>query len=423
MLSWASMQQSTICTVCSLLDNDLRMKPCTYCAVCRAWICEDDIDNFKRRGKAMAKRMMLMLAVSLLSSVLLGCPWATESKKPITPVPDSTLPVVITVAPNTVSMVSGQTQRFTATVLNTTNTAVNWYSCSSTAISSTGLFTAPVVTKAASICVYAISLADPSKSSTAYAMVSPVVDKVSASLVLSSGNNQIVGQLVLYSWTANSSLGTITKVVLNCGDGTSQEQDLFSQAAGSTLTMTGVNNISTSSICNPVTVGSLKPSLTVTDSKGTVVVVTTSNTTLPTIACGEGFGFGWQIPLWEPLNWSNPVDYLFGGTETQPTVTPISNKWLPKGFTLPNWSQQYCNTLSAGQGFPPYTFSGTNLPPGLTVSNLNPTAGIISGIPTTAGVYTNVLLTVTDSNGTVSALAPRSIQICNYGDSCNGTGN
>jgi hypothetical protein len=82
-------------------------------------------------------------------------------------------PVVIYVDPNTVDLVSGQQQQFTAQVSNTTNTAVTWYSCASGAITATGLFTAPVVTQAGNICVYAISQADPSKSSTSYAMVSP----------------------------------------------------------------------------------------------------------------------------------------------------------------------------------------------------------------------------------------------------------
>jgi hypothetical protein len=82
-------------------------------------------------------------------------------------------PVIIYVDPNTINLVSGQQQQFTATVSNTTNTAVNWYSCASGAITSTGLFTAPVVSTPGNICVYAISQADPSKSSTSYALVSP----------------------------------------------------------------------------------------------------------------------------------------------------------------------------------------------------------------------------------------------------------
>jgi len=76
------------------------------------------------------------------------------------------------VAPNTVNLISGEVQQFSVTVIGTTNTAVTWYACGGT-IDQTGLFLAPVVTGKTSICVFAISQADPSKSSTAYAFVSP----------------------------------------------------------------------------------------------------------------------------------------------------------------------------------------------------------------------------------------------------------
>lgn len=82
--------------------------------------------------------------------------------------------ITLYVSPNSVNMTSGQTQQFTVTDLTTNKPAsANWYSCASNAITNTGLFTAPVVTTKSSICVYAISTVDPSKSSTSYAMISP----------------------------------------------------------------------------------------------------------------------------------------------------------------------------------------------------------------------------------------------------------
>lgn len=75
-----------------------------------------------------------------------------------------------------------------------------------------------------------------------------------------------------------------------------------------------------------------------------------------------------------------------------PAITPVvvsTTSPLPIGsagkfYTLP---------LSASGGTPPYTFAATgNLPPGLGLS----TQGLISGTPTTAGIY-NFVVTATDS--------------------------
>ena len=49
------------CTVCVLLDNDLREKECTYCGKCMAWICDSDLTNWPRRAKAMARRKIKSL--------------------------------------------------------------------------------------------------------------------------------------------------------------------------------------------------------------------------------------------------------------------------------------------------------------------------------------------------------------------------
>jgi len=41
-----------VCDVCSLIDGDDSMKPCAYCSLCDAWLCEHDMHDWRRRGMA-----------------------------------------------------------------------------------------------------------------------------------------------------------------------------------------------------------------------------------------------------------------------------------------------------------------------------------------------------------------------------------
>ena len=75
----------------------------------------------------------------------------------------------------------------------------------------------------------------------------------------------------------------------------------------------------------------------------------------------------------------------------------ITTTFLPGGTVF----QAYSASIAATGGYPPYTFTATGLPPGLTI---NPQTGAISGIPTSAGTFT-ATFTVTDS-GNPSAEAP-----------------
>src|SRR5207249_10203208 len=84
-------------------------------------------------------------------------------------------PVVISISPIVASVVTSKTQPFTATVTNTTNTAVTWQVNGVTGgdsthgtISASGLYTAPsAVPNPATLTVSAISQADPTKSASA----------------------------------------------------------------------------------------------------------------------------------------------------------------------------------------------------------------------------------------------------------------
>lgn len=81
---------------------------------------------------------------------------------------------------------------------------------------------------------------------------------------------------------------------------------------------------------------------------------------------------------------------------TSPPLAPTIPS-LPVGFVNLSYQQQI---LSVGGGTPPYTFSlqtGSNLPPGLTLSN-----GSITGVPTSAGTTRFTILATDSSSPAVS---------------------
>jgi head-tail adaptor len=64
-------------------------------------------------------------------------------------------------------------------------------------------------------------------------------------------------------------------------------------------------------------------------------------------------------------------------------------------------------TVKAGGGASPYSFSaGSTLPPGLSID----ASGVVSGTPTSAGVY-SVVITVTDNNGEAETLPAFDIEV------------
>src|SRR2546423_1844966 len=89
--------------------------------------------------------------------------------------------VRVTISPVSATVGAGGTQQFTATVQNTSNTAVTWQvsgvsggNATVGTISSSGLYTAPaVVPNPATVTVTAVSQADPTKSASAQVTITP----------------------------------------------------------------------------------------------------------------------------------------------------------------------------------------------------------------------------------------------------------
>lgn len=86
--------------------------------------------------------------------------------------PPPTSAVTISVTPGNTTVLSGNSQQFTATVTNTANQASTWWA-SAGKISANGMFTAPTVTSNTPVTITAVSQADSSKQATAKLIVTP----------------------------------------------------------------------------------------------------------------------------------------------------------------------------------------------------------------------------------------------------------
>lgn len=104
-------------------------------------------------------------------------------------------------------------------------------------------------------------------------------------------------------------------------------------------------------------------------------------------------------------NVSTPNLYI---TPSAPYTVYLSSDGIFKEIIIPTISGTPANTTTVGSAyeFTPtvedatsITSTGNNLPPGL---NLNPTTGILSGTPTTAGTYSGIIITATNANGSAS---------------------
>jgi hypothetical protein len=91
-------------------------------------------------------------------------------------------PISVSVSPTAMKVGANQTQQFTANVTGTSNTTVTWTSSAGSAISQTGLYTAPTSIPAPpTATVTATSQADPTKSASATVTVVPGAQMVPAS--------------------------------------------------------------------------------------------------------------------------------------------------------------------------------------------------------------------------------------------------
>ncbi len=114
------------------------------------------------RKNVLVALMSTFAVVALLITAACGGGGSSPTPPPV---------ITVSVAPTTVTLTSGKTQQFTATVTGTSNTAVIW-SASGGVISATGVFS-DTVTGATSVTVTATSATDATASGKATATVNP----------------------------------------------------------------------------------------------------------------------------------------------------------------------------------------------------------------------------------------------------------
>jgi Concanavalin A-like lectin/glucanases superfamily/Bacterial Ig domain/Chitobiase/beta-hexosaminidase C-terminal domain/Bacterial Ig-like domain (group 2) len=129
-------------------------------------------------------------------------------------------PILVSVSPTSVTLYQGQTQPFTATVQNTSNTSVTWsINPNVGSVSSAGVYTAPAtISSAQTVTVTATSVVDTTKSSLATISLSPPIS-VSVgptSMMLYQGQTQSFTAAVQntsntsVTWSINPNVGSVS---------------------------------------------------------------------------------------------------------------------------------------------------------------------------------------------------------------------
>lgn len=121
----------------------------------------------------------------------------------------------------------------------------------------------------------------------------------------------------------------------------------------------------------------------------------------------------YTIPAWflktASVTWVQPADVLYDSKAG--TSTPINDSTLAPIKNVNGATGLYCEWLLVQGGRPPYVYSGTNLPPGLTVR----ADGLYGGVAWKPGTYSNIIFCAMDSQGVSVCAAPRTQKVCDGG--------
>lgn len=216
----------------------------------------------------------------------------------------SPAPVVsVSLSPAAATLAGGQTQQFTATVTNASNTSVTWsLSPAIGAVSSTGLYSAPATVSAQQVVsVIATSVADPSRSAAATVTLKPLSITVTpAAVTLKAGQTQQFtaaaagGLNSAVTWSLNPAVGQISTAGLYTAPASITTQQIISVIATSVADPSKSGSASVTLVRLPQISG---VGATTIDSSTATIVWTTNTAATSQVDYGATAAYGWSSAL------------------------------------------------------------------------------------------------------------------------------
>ena len=327
-------------------------------------------------------------------------------------------PVAITLSPATAQVVTGGHQQFTATVTDTTNTAVSWSIAGSGCtgatcgtISTSGLYTAPsAVPSPAQVSVTATSAADPTKSATASITIVPPVAVTIApatSQVVTGGHQQFTATVTgttntAVSWSVAGSgctgatCGTISTSGLYTAPSSAPTPNQVkvtaisvadsTKSGSATVSINETISVSIEPVAVQVVIGSSKQfSATVSGTTNTAVSWSVAGIGCSGAACGSVTSSGLYFappavpnPAQVSVTATSVADATKSSTATVAIIPPIVVSLSPLTATITVGGQQQFIASVTGT-------ANTNITWSLSGSGCS---GTSCGVVSSAGLYT-----------------------------------
>jgi len=331
-------------------------------------------------------------------------------------------PVAVTVTPGMAALPTGGTQQFTATVANTTNTAVTWTLEPSGvgSISSTGLYTAPATLNGQqTVSVIATSVADPTQSASAtvtLGIAAPPVSTISISIDPQTAMLYASETHLFTATVINTTNTAVTWSVSPAGAGTIDANGLYSApatiSAQQTVTITATSQAN-SSVTAMATVD-LLPAQCASNGYSYLRAITVDHTKIPNT---DQTNFPFLFSATDPLlatsvnggHIANPNGYDIIFTSDSSGQTPLNyeiEEYNPTTGQIVAWVQ--IPDLSHTSDTVIYLFYGNS---NITVSQQNPTGTWDSSFQAVWHLPNGTTLSANDStananNGTITDVAP-----------------